>query len=177
MTLRTHGQNRISKVKIDLLVVSSGCSLTKWIIDPVIGRSYSMNCLAGSTSNIVIYFPILFPILFTNYFASFFITIITLINVCVLHIHNRFCCHFSSQPPNIIKRDLFMLLFWLSFLCASFFPSLLCPIASSPLCALVAHRPTTDLSFQTAARILAASSVDALYVMRDLSQNFPTEAM
>ncbi|XP_075873860.1 UDP-glucose:glycoprotein glucosyltransferase 1 isoform X2 [Nelusetta ayraudi] len=34
-----------------------------------------------------------------------------------------------------------------------------------------------DLSYQTAARILAASSVDALYVMRDLSQNFPTEAM
>lgn len=35
----------------------------------------------------------------------------------------------------------------------------------------------TDLSFQTAARILAASPDDALYVMRDLSQNFPTKAM
>uniref|UniRef100_A0A3Q3WAW8 Uncharacterized protein n=1 Tax=Mola mola TaxID=94237 RepID=A0A3Q3WAW8_MOLML len=34
-----------------------------------------------------------------------------------------------------------------------------------------------DLSFQTAARILAASSIDALNVMRDLSQNFPTKAM
>uniref|UniRef100_H2UQ26 UDP-glucose ceramide glucosyltransferase-like 1 n=1 Tax=Takifugu rubripes TaxID=31033 RepID=H2UQ26_TAKRU len=34
-----------------------------------------------------------------------------------------------------------------------------------------------DLSFQTAARILAASPDDALYVMRDLSQNFPTKAM
>ncbi|XP_030630261.1 UDP-glucose:glycoprotein glucosyltransferase 1 isoform X1 [Chanos chanos] len=33
-----------------------------------------------------------------------------------------------------------------------------------------------DLSFQTAARILAAPSVDALSVMRDLSQNFPTKA-
>uniref|UniRef100_A0A673I701 UDP-glucose ceramide glucosyltransferase-like 1 n=1 Tax=Sinocyclocheilus rhinocerous TaxID=307959 RepID=A0A673I701_9TELE len=32
-----------------------------------------------------------------------------------------------------------------------------------------------DLSFQTAARILAAPSVDALNVMRDLSQNFPTK--
>ncbi|XP_076828674.1 UDP-glucose:glycoprotein glucosyltransferase 1-like isoform X2 [Brachyhypopomus gauderio] len=33
-----------------------------------------------------------------------------------------------------------------------------------------------DLSFQTAARILTAPSVDALNVMRDLSQNFPTKA-
>ncbi|XP_043348520.1 UDP-glucose:glycoprotein glucosyltransferase 1 isoform X2 [Dermochelys coriacea] len=33
-----------------------------------------------------------------------------------------------------------------------------------------------DLSFQTAARILAAPTVDALTVMRDLSQNFPTKA-
>uniref|UniRef100_A0A8C1PJZ5 UDP-glucose ceramide glucosyltransferase-like 1 n=1 Tax=Cyprinus carpio TaxID=7962 RepID=A0A8C1PJZ5_CYPCA len=33
-----------------------------------------------------------------------------------------------------------------------------------------------DLSFQTAARILGAPSVDALNVMRDLSQNFPTKA-
>uniref|UniRef100_A0A8B9R6W1 UDP-glucose ceramide glucosyltransferase-like 1 n=1 Tax=Astyanax mexicanus TaxID=7994 RepID=A0A8B9R6W1_ASTMX len=33
-----------------------------------------------------------------------------------------------------------------------------------------------DLSFQTAARILAAPPVDALNVMRDLSQNFPTKA-
>ncbi|XP_072544405.1 UDP-glucose:glycoprotein glucosyltransferase 1 isoform X2 [Salminus brasiliensis] len=33
-----------------------------------------------------------------------------------------------------------------------------------------------DLSFQTAARILAAPAVDALNVMRDLSQNFPTKA-
>nr|XP_023674332.1 UDP-glucose:glycoprotein glucosyltransferase 1 isoform X2 [Paramormyrops kingsleyae] len=33
-----------------------------------------------------------------------------------------------------------------------------------------------DLSFQTAARILAAPSVDALTVMRDLSQNFPNKA-
>uniref|UniRef100_A0AAR2L2Z5 UDP-glucose ceramide glucosyltransferase-like 1 n=1 Tax=Pygocentrus nattereri TaxID=42514 RepID=A0AAR2L2Z5_PYGNA len=33
-----------------------------------------------------------------------------------------------------------------------------------------------DLSFQTAARILAAPSVDTLNVMRDLSQNFPTKA-
>uniref|UniRef100_A0AAY5F5Y9 UDP-glucose ceramide glucosyltransferase-like 1 n=1 Tax=Electrophorus electricus TaxID=8005 RepID=A0AAY5F5Y9_ELEEL len=32
-----------------------------------------------------------------------------------------------------------------------------------------------DLSFQTAARILAAPSVDALNVMRDLSQNFPNK--
>lgn len=41
MTLRTHGQNPISKVKIDSSVVSSGCSLTKWIIDPVIGQNMS----------------------------------------------------------------------------------------------------------------------------------------
>uniref|UniRef100_A0A8C2WU40 UDP-glucose ceramide glucosyltransferase-like 1 n=1 Tax=Cyclopterus lumpus TaxID=8103 RepID=A0A8C2WU40_CYCLU len=33
-----------------------------------------------------------------------------------------------------------------------------------------------DLSFQTAARILAAPAVDALAVMKDLSQNFPTKA-
>ncbi|TRY99699.1 hypothetical protein DNTS_029439 [Danionella cerebrum] len=33
-----------------------------------------------------------------------------------------------------------------------------------------------DLSYQTAARILAAPSVDALNVMKDLSQNFPTKA-
>ncbi|XP_075794463.1 UDP-glucose:glycoprotein glucosyltransferase 1 isoform X2 [Pelodiscus sinensis] len=33
-----------------------------------------------------------------------------------------------------------------------------------------------DLSFQTAARILAAPTVDALIVMKDLSQNFPTKA-
>ncbi|KAI3367586.1 hypothetical protein L3Q82_026430 [Scortum barcoo] len=33
-----------------------------------------------------------------------------------------------------------------------------------------------DLSFQTAARILAAPAVDALSVMKDLSQNFPTKA-
>uniref|UniRef100_A0A8D3CH03 UDP-glucose ceramide glucosyltransferase-like 1 n=1 Tax=Scophthalmus maximus TaxID=52904 RepID=A0A8D3CH03_SCOMX len=33
-----------------------------------------------------------------------------------------------------------------------------------------------DLSFQTAARILAAPAVEALSVMRDLSQNFPTKA-
>uniref|UniRef100_A0A1A8MQF2 UDP-glucose ceramide glucosyltransferase-like 1 n=1 Tax=Nothobranchius pienaari TaxID=704102 RepID=A0A1A8MQF2_9TELE len=33
-----------------------------------------------------------------------------------------------------------------------------------------------DLSFQTAARILAAPTVDALGVMKDLSQNFPTKA-
>ncbi|XP_069752683.1 UDP-glucose:glycoprotein glucosyltransferase 1 isoform X2 [Narcine bancroftii] len=33
-----------------------------------------------------------------------------------------------------------------------------------------------DLSFQTAARILAAPTDDALMVMRDLSQNFPTKA-
>ncbi|KAL2076561.1 hypothetical protein ACEWY4_027843 [Coilia grayii] len=33
-----------------------------------------------------------------------------------------------------------------------------------------------DLSFQTAARILAAPPVDALTVMKDLSQNFPTKA-
>uniref|UniRef100_A0AAX7SCQ7 UDP-glucose ceramide glucosyltransferase-like 1 n=1 Tax=Astatotilapia calliptera TaxID=8154 RepID=A0AAX7SCQ7_ASTCA len=32
-----------------------------------------------------------------------------------------------------------------------------------------------DLSFQTAARILAAPAVDALNVMKDLSQNFPTK--
>uniref|UniRef100_A0A8C0J456 UDP-glucose ceramide glucosyltransferase-like 1 n=1 Tax=Chelonoidis abingdonii TaxID=106734 RepID=A0A8C0J456_CHEAB len=32
-----------------------------------------------------------------------------------------------------------------------------------------------DLSFQTAARILAAPTVDALMVMKDLSQNFPTK--
>uniref|UniRef100_A0A8C9L7P1 UDP-glucose glycoprotein glucosyltransferase 1 n=1 Tax=Pavo cristatus TaxID=9049 RepID=A0A8C9L7P1_PAVCR len=32
-----------------------------------------------------------------------------------------------------------------------------------------------DLSFQTAARILAAPPVDALMVMKDLSQNFPTK--
>ncbi|TMS21660.1 UDP-glucose:glycoprotein glucosyltransferase 1 [Larimichthys crocea] len=34
----------------------------------------------------------------------------------------------------------------------------------------------SDLSFQTAARILAAPAVDALNVMKDLSQNFPTKA-
>ncbi|XP_068195286.1 UDP-glucose:glycoprotein glucosyltransferase 1 isoform X2 [Antennarius striatus] len=34
-----------------------------------------------------------------------------------------------------------------------------------------------DLSFQTAARILGAPAVDALNVMKDLSQNFPTKAM
>ena len=34
----------------------------------------------------------------------------------------------------------------------------------------------SDLSFQTAARILAAPAVEALTVMRDLSQNFPTKA-
>ncbi|KAM9127562.1 UDP-glucose:glycoprotein glucosyltransferase 1 isoform 2-T3 [Pangshura tecta] len=33
-----------------------------------------------------------------------------------------------------------------------------------------------DLSFQTAARILAAPTVDALMIMKDLSQNFPTKA-
>ncbi|KAF7667496.1 hypothetical protein LDENG_00056440 [Lucifuga dentata] len=33
-----------------------------------------------------------------------------------------------------------------------------------------------DLSFQTAARILSAPAVDALNVMKDLSQNFPTKA-
>uniref|UniRef100_A0A8D0CUX9 UDP-glucose glycoprotein glucosyltransferase 1 n=1 Tax=Sander lucioperca TaxID=283035 RepID=A0A8D0CUX9_SANLU len=33
-----------------------------------------------------------------------------------------------------------------------------------------------DLSFQTAARILAAPAVEALTVMKDLSQNFPTKA-
>nr|XP_019953448.1 PREDICTED: UDP-glucose:glycoprotein glucosyltransferase 1 [Paralichthys olivaceus] len=33
-----------------------------------------------------------------------------------------------------------------------------------------------DLSFQTAARILAAPAVEALSVMKDLSQNFPTKA-
>ncbi|KAM6969007.1 UDP-glucose:glycoprotein glucosyltransferase 1 isoform 1-T1 [Tautogolabrus adspersus] len=33
-----------------------------------------------------------------------------------------------------------------------------------------------DLSFQTAARILAAPAAEALNVMRDLSQNFPTKA-
>ncbi|XP_046872215.1 UDP-glucose:glycoprotein glucosyltransferase 1 [Hypomesus transpacificus] len=33
-----------------------------------------------------------------------------------------------------------------------------------------------DLSFQTAARILAAPPSEALHVMRDLSQNFPTKA-
>ncbi|KAH0623877.1 hypothetical protein JD844_007062 [Phrynosoma platyrhinos] len=33
-----------------------------------------------------------------------------------------------------------------------------------------------DLSFQTAARILAAPTMDALMVMKDLSQNFPTKA-
>ncbi|XP_047200724.1 UDP-glucose:glycoprotein glucosyltransferase 1 [Girardinichthys multiradiatus] len=33
-----------------------------------------------------------------------------------------------------------------------------------------------DLSFQTAVRILAAPAVDALNVMKDLSQNFPTKA-
>uniref|UniRef100_A0A7N9AML1 UDP-glucose glycoprotein glucosyltransferase 1 n=1 Tax=Mastacembelus armatus TaxID=205130 RepID=A0A7N9AML1_9TELE len=33
-----------------------------------------------------------------------------------------------------------------------------------------------DLSFQTAARILAAPAVDALNIMKDLSQNFPTKA-
>ncbi|XP_008310365.1 UDP-glucose:glycoprotein glucosyltransferase 1 isoform X2 [Cynoglossus semilaevis] len=33
-----------------------------------------------------------------------------------------------------------------------------------------------DLSFQTAARILAAPAVEALNVMKDLSQNFPTKA-
>lgn len=33
-----------------------------------------------------------------------------------------------------------------------------------------------DLSFQTAARILTAPPVDALMVMKDLSQNFPTKA-
>ncbi|XP_010714926.1 UDP-glucose:glycoprotein glucosyltransferase 1 [Meleagris gallopavo] len=33
-----------------------------------------------------------------------------------------------------------------------------------------------DLSFQTAARVLAAPPVDALMVMKDLSQNFPTKA-
>ncbi|XP_054652260.1 UDP-glucose:glycoprotein glucosyltransferase 1 isoform X2 [Dunckerocampus dactyliophorus] len=33
-----------------------------------------------------------------------------------------------------------------------------------------------DLSFQTAARILASPAVDALNVMKDLSQNFPTKA-
>ncbi|XP_068608113.1 UDP-glucose:glycoprotein glucosyltransferase 1 [Brachionichthys hirsutus] len=34
-----------------------------------------------------------------------------------------------------------------------------------------------DLSFQTAARILSAPPVDALNVMKDLSQNFPTKAL
>lgn len=44
---------------------------------------------------------------------------------------------------------------------------------------LFAFSPTfssVDLSFQTAARILAAPAVDALNVMKDLSQNFPTKA-
>lgn len=52
-----------------------------------------------------------------------------------------------------------------------------CPITSSSSSRCQPANPLTDLSYQTAARILAASSVDALYVMRDLSQNFPTEAM
>lgn len=34
----------------------------------------------------------------------------------------------------------------------------------------------TDLSFQTAARILAAPVELGLVVMKDLSQNFPTKA-
>jgi len=33
-----------------------------------------------------------------------------------------------------------------------------------------------DLSFQTAARILTAPPVDALMVMKYISQNFPTKA-
>lgn len=33
-----------------------------------------------------------------------------------------------------------------------------------------------DLSFQTAARILAASGALSLVVMKDISQNFPTKA-
>lgn len=41
---------------------------------------------------------------------------------------------------------------------------------------LTFYPPPQDLSFQTAARILAAPSVDALNVMKDLSQNFPTKA-
>lgn len=40
----------------------------------------------------------------------------------------------------------------------------------------VLYASPQDLSFQTAARILAAPSVDALNVLRDLSQNFPTKA-
>lgn len=51
------------------------------------------------------------------------------------------------------------------------------PLVLSPPPPHLGANPLTDLSYQTAARILAASSVDALYVMRDLSQNFPTEAM
>lgn len=51
------------------------------------------------------------------------------------------------------------------------------PLVQSPPPPHLGANPLTDLSYQTAARILAASSVDALYVMRDLSQNFPTEAM
>ncbi len=35
---------------------------------------------------------------------------------------------------------------------------------------------STDLSFQAAARILSVPKFDALKLMRDLSQNFPSKA-
>uniref|UniRef100_A0A670I460 UDP-glucose ceramide glucosyltransferase-like 1 n=1 Tax=Podarcis muralis TaxID=64176 RepID=A0A670I460_PODMU len=43
-------------------------------------------------------------------------------------------------------------------------------------CLMIELFSILDLSFQTAARILAAPTVDALMVMKDLSQNFPTKA-
>lgn len=35
---------------------------------------------------------------------------------------------------------------------------------------------STDLSFQAAAKIMSVPKFDALKVMRDLSQNFPSKA-
>lgn len=51
--------------------------------------------------------------------------------------------------------------------------SLFCPLYLPPRLPTISF---IDLSFQTAARILAAPAVDALNVMKDLSQNFPTKA-
>lgn len=63
--------------------------------------------------------------------------------------------------------------------CVCFLPLCFCPPISFLFVFFSRRHPPfsfIDLSFQTAARILAAPAAEALSVMKDLSQNFPTKA-
>lgn len=106
--------------------------------------------------------------------------------IVINSMHQKLCEFIQRTDFNNCSYCFFILLklsvSLCTLLCVSSPPLCFCPLISfhvfCPLC--LPTRPPTfsfiDLSFQTAARILAAPAAEALTVMKDLSQNFPTKA-